>query len=91
MSVYKLIELVGTSSESWEGAARAAVETASKSLRDIRVAEVVGKNEEVGEAHVAEDNQELHDWGLRHPYYRNVRVIHKSSIIFRIDFDLEEQ
>jgi flavin-binding protein dodecin len=40
-SVYKVIELVGTSSESWEKAAKAAVETASKSLRDLRVAEVV--------------------------------------------------
>jgi flavin-binding protein dodecin len=40
-SVYKVIELVGTSSESWETAAKAAVETASKSLRDLRVAEVV--------------------------------------------------
>jgi len=41
MSVYKMIELVGTSSESWEKAAEAAVETASKSLRDLRVAEIV--------------------------------------------------
>ncbi len=40
-SVYKVIELVGTSTESWEKAAKAAVETASKSLRDLRVAEVV--------------------------------------------------
>lgn len=40
-SVYKVIELVGTSSESWEKAAKAAVETASKSLRDLRIAEVV--------------------------------------------------
>jgi dodecin len=39
-SVYKVIELVGTSTESWEKAAKAAVETASKSLRDLRVAEV---------------------------------------------------
>jgi len=40
-SVYKVIELVGTSTESWEKAAAAAVETAAKSLRDLRVAEVV--------------------------------------------------
>ena len=39
-SVYKVIELVGSSSESWEKAAQAAVETASKSLRDLRIAEV---------------------------------------------------
>ena len=40
-SVYKVIELVGTSAESWEKAAAAAVETAAKSLRDLRIAEVV--------------------------------------------------
>ncbi|MEE8115857.1 MAG: dodecin family protein [Gemmatimonadales bacterium] len=39
-SVYKVIELVGTSTDSWEKAAAAAVERASKSLRDLRVAEV---------------------------------------------------
>jgi flavin-binding protein dodecin len=41
MSVYKVIELIGTSSESWEKAAASAVESASKSLRDLRIAEVV--------------------------------------------------
>ena len=40
-SVYKMIELVGTSTESWGKAAAAAVEMASKSLRDLRIAEVV--------------------------------------------------
>ena len=40
-SVYKVVELVGTSSESWEKAAAAAVARASKRLRDLRVAEVV--------------------------------------------------
>ena len=40
-SVYKVIELVGTSTESWEKAAVTAVETASKSLKDLRIAEVV--------------------------------------------------
>ena len=39
-SIYKVIELVGTSPESWEKAARNAVETAAKSLKDLRVAEV---------------------------------------------------
>jgi flavin-binding protein dodecin len=39
-SVYKIITLVGTSSESWEKAATAAVEKASQSLRDLRIAEV---------------------------------------------------
>ena len=40
-SVYKIIELVGTSTESWEKAAAAAVAQASKTLRDLRIAEVV--------------------------------------------------
>jgi flavin-binding protein dodecin len=40
-SVYKVVELVGTSTESWEKAARNAVEMAAKSLRDLRIAEVV--------------------------------------------------
>ena len=40
-SVYKVIELVGTSKDSWEKAAKAAVDRAAKSLRDLRVAEVV--------------------------------------------------
>ncbi len=40
-SIYKIIELVGTSKNSWEEAARNAVETASKTLEDLRVAEVV--------------------------------------------------
>ena len=41
MSVYKVVELIGSSSVSWEEAAKQAVETAAKSLRDLRVAEVV--------------------------------------------------
>lgn len=40
-SVYKIVELVGTSDESWEKAAATAVERASQSLRDLRIAEVV--------------------------------------------------
>jgi flavin-binding protein dodecin len=40
-SVYKVIELVGTSTDSWERAAKAAVERAAQTLRDLRVAEVV--------------------------------------------------
>jgi flavin-binding protein dodecin len=40
-SVYKVIELVGTSDESWEKAAKAAVERAALTLRDLRVAEVL--------------------------------------------------
>jgi dodecin len=40
MSVYKVIELIGTSQESWEDAANQAIETANESLRDLRVAEI---------------------------------------------------
>ncbi len=40
-NVYKVIELVGTSTDSWEKAAAAAVEIASKTLRDLRIAEIV--------------------------------------------------
>lgn len=39
-SVYKIIEIVGTSEKSWEDAARIAVETASKSIKELRIAEV---------------------------------------------------
>lgn len=41
MSVYKVIELVGTSEESWEAAAKKAVDKAGESLRDLRIAEIV--------------------------------------------------
>lgn len=40
-TVYRVTEVIGSSSESWEAAARSAVETAAKSVRDLRVAEVV--------------------------------------------------
>jgi len=40
-SVYRVTEIVGTSGESWEAAARTAVETAARTLRDLRIAEVV--------------------------------------------------
>ena len=51
-SVYKVIELVGTSSESWERAAAKAVETAAKSLRDLRIAEVVQLDMQIDEGQV---------------------------------------
>lgn len=41
MSVYKVIELIGTSPVSWEEAAMAAIEQANKTLKDLRIAEVV--------------------------------------------------
>lgn len=40
-SVYRVTEVIGTSSESWEAAARNAIETAAKTVRDLRVAEVI--------------------------------------------------
>jgi flavin-binding protein dodecin len=48
-SVYKVIELVGTSTESWEEAAASAVARASKTLRDLRVAEVSELDMQLGE------------------------------------------
>jgi len=51
-SVYKVIDLIGTSPDSWEEAAKRAVETASKSLRDLRIAEVVKLDMKVEEGKV---------------------------------------
>ena len=51
-SVYKVIELVGTSPESWEKAATAAVETAAASLRDLRIAEVTALDLQIEEGQV---------------------------------------
>jgi len=52
-SVYKVIELVGTSTESWEKAAAAAVAKAGESLRDLRVAEVSELDMVLEDGHVA--------------------------------------
>jgi dodecin len=43
-SVYKVIELIGTSTKSWNEAAKAAVERASETLRDLRIAEVIAQD-----------------------------------------------
>lgn len=51
-SVYKVITLVGTSSESWEKAATAAVEKAAQSLRDLRIAEVVELDMQIDDGEV---------------------------------------
>jgi hypothetical protein len=51
-SVYKIIELVGTSTQSWEDAAKTAIETAGKSLEDLRVAEVVKQDVTVEDGNV---------------------------------------
>ena len=51
-SVYRVTELVGTSPESWEQAAASAVETASQTLRDLRIAEVIKLDLQLEEGHV---------------------------------------
>jgi len=51
-SVYKIIELVGSSTESFERAARVAVERAAKSLRDLRIAEVVAQDLQIEDGKV---------------------------------------
>jgi len=51
-SVYKIVELVGVSTDSWEKAAAAAVERAGKSLRDLRIAEVVQQDMQVEDGKV---------------------------------------
>jgi flavin-binding protein dodecin len=51
-SVYKVIELVGTSTESWEKAAAGAVERAAESLRDLRIAEVVEMDLQIDDGEV---------------------------------------
>ncbi len=53
-SVYKVVELVGTSPESWEKASAAAVERAGKTLRDLRVAKVVEQDIHIENGKVAE-------------------------------------
>ena len=52
-SVYKVVELVGTSTESWEKAAAAAVTTAAKSLKDLRIAEVVEQDLQIEDGKVS--------------------------------------
>ena len=51
--VYKIVEVIGQSSTSWEEAARSAVETASKSLRDLRIAEITKLDVKIEDGKVA--------------------------------------
>jgi flavin-binding protein dodecin len=51
-SVYRVTEVIGTSTDSWEAAARSAVETAAKTVRDLRVAEVVKLDMTIEDGHV---------------------------------------
>ncbi len=52
-SIYKVIELVGTSAESWEKAAASVVETAAKSLKDLRIAEVIEQDVQIEEGKIS--------------------------------------
>jgi len=52
MSVYKVIELIGTSTVSWEDAAKVAIDLATKTLQDLRVAEVVSQDLKIEEGKV---------------------------------------
>ena len=52
MSVYKVIELIGTSEVSWEDAAKVAIDQATKTLQDLRVAEVVSQDLKIEEGKV---------------------------------------
>jgi len=49
MSVYRVTDLIGTSSQSWEDAASTAVKTAGRTIRDLRVAEVVAQDIQIAE------------------------------------------
>ena len=51
-NVYKVIELIGTSTESWDAAGRAAVERAAQTLRDLRIAEVVEQDIQINDGKV---------------------------------------
>lgn len=66
-SVYKVIELVGTSADSWEDAAKTAIDTARKSLRNLRIAEV------------AELDLQLADDGSVAAYRAKIRVSFKHE------------
>jgi flavin-binding protein dodecin len=59
-SVYKVVEIIGTSTKSWEDAAAQAVAIASKSLKDLRVAEVVEQDMQIEEGKVVTYRTKLH-------------------------------
>jgi hypothetical protein len=52
MSVYRVTEVIGTSTESWEAAARSAVEAAAATVRELRVAEVIRQDVTVENGHI---------------------------------------
>ena len=53
-SVYRVTEIIGTSSESWEAAARSAIETAAQSVRDLRIAEATRFDVTINDGKVVE-------------------------------------
>jgi dodecin len=59
-SVYKVVEIIGTSTKSWEDAAAQAVAIASKSLKDLRVAEVIEQDMQIEEGKVIAFRTKLH-------------------------------
>ncbi len=59
-SVYKIIEIIGTSTKSWEDAAQTAIETASKSLKDLRIAEVVEMDMQIEDGKIIAYRTRLH-------------------------------
>ena len=58
-SVYRVTEVIGTSAQSWEDAAKRAVETAAGTLRDLRIAEVVKMDVKIEDGKVTEDRTRL--------------------------------
>jgi dodecin len=59
-SVYKVIEIIGTSTKSWEDAAQMAIETASKSLKDLRIAEVIEMDMQIEDGKIIAYRTRLH-------------------------------
>jgi len=75
-SIYKIIELVGTSTVSWEDAARNAVETAGKSLKDLRIADVTKMDMKI-------DNGKVTAYRTRVSlFYRESALFYRCLIIF---------
>ena len=58
--VYRVTEVIGTSGESWEAAARAAVETAAKTVRDLRIAEVLRQDVTIEDGKISAYRVRLH-------------------------------
>jgi dodecin len=81
-SVYKVIELVGTSTESWEKAAKAAVDRVAKSLRDLRVAEVVEQDLQLKDGKVEAYRAKV-KLSFKYEGKAKQRLLGLSSIVFR--------